>query len=64
MKKHFSQFVEFLKLRDNQSLILAIIIAISLFKIAFYGITINDEIYISGNIDSNIMNSVDVDILR
>ena len=41
MKKHFSQFVEFLKLRDNQSLILAIIIAISLFKIAFYGITIN-----------------------
>lgn len=64
MKKYISQFVEFMKSRDNQFWILAIIVAISLFKIAFCGITINDEIYIYGSIDSSIMNSVDVDILE
>lgn len=64
MKKHFNQFIEFIKVRDNQFLVLTVVIALSLFKIAFCGITINDEIYISGSVDSSIMNSVDVDILR
>lgn len=64
MKKHFNQFIEFIKVRDNQLLVLTVVIALSLFKIAFCGVTINDGIYISGSVDSSIVNSVDVDILR
>ena len=54
--------IKFLIDKDNQLLIVCTIIAISLFKIAFWGIVINDidnTIYTSSTIDGNITSTID-----